>query len=75
LRLGTEKSGEWLRFEDTRALRMVWSKNIRCIEADLYEPCVGVRGIVEELHGKLVASQKHRVRVMLLHLQVRSEVI
>jgi len=57
---------------------MVWfnGSDARCIETDLYEPCVGVRGIVEKLHGRLVASQKYRVvRVMLLCLQARSEVI
>ncbi len=36
---------------------------------------VWVRGIVEELHGKLIATQKHGVRVMLLGLQARAEVI
>jgi hypothetical protein len=36
---------------------------------------VGIHGIVEELHGKLVAPQKNRVRIMLLGLQARAEVI
>jgi len=36
---------------------------------------VWVRGIVEELHGKLIATQKHRVRVMLFGLQASAEVV
>jgi hypothetical protein len=36
---------------------------------------VWVRGIVEELHWKLIATQKHRVRIMLLGLQARAEVV
>jgi hypothetical protein len=36
---------------------------------------VWVRGIVDELHGKLIAAQKHRVRVVLLGLQARAKVI
>jgi hypothetical protein len=36
---------------------------------------VWVRSIVDELHGKLIATQKHRVRIMLLGLQARAEVV
>lgn len=36
---------------------------------------VGIRGVVKELHGKLVAPQKDRVRIVLLGLQARAEVI
>jgi hypothetical protein len=77
LGLGAEGIRERLYLNDVGALYFVWSDARDGIGA---EPStnlaqVWVRGIVEELHWKLIATQKHRVRIMLLGLQARAEVI
>jgi hypothetical protein len=77
LGLGAKGIRERLYLNDVGALYSVWSDARDGIGA---EPStnlaqVWVRGIVEELHWKLIATQKHRVRIMLLGLQARAEVI
>ena len=62
------------------ALYFVWSDArdgivIGAEPSETHLAHVWVRGIVDELHGKLIATQKHRIRVVLLGLQARAKVI
>jgi hypothetical protein len=63
-----------------RALHLFLLDNAKTGESKLKEPMtnlaqVWIHGIVEELHGELVAPQKNRVRIMPLGVQACAEVI
>jgi hypothetical protein len=79
LGLGAKGIRERLYLNDVGALYFDWSDAREGIETEISTSTnlaqVWVRGIVEELHWKFIATQKHRVRIMLLGLQARTEVI
>jgi len=77
LGLGAEGIRERLNLNYVGALYFVWldARDGMGTELSTNLAQVWVRGIVEELHRKLIATQKHRVRVMLLGLQARAEVV
>ena len=74
LRRALESVGKWRHLDDMRAPRMVQLKGASRVKADLYEPCVSWGSRHRQLHGEVVALQKHQVRVMLLCPWARSEV-